>query len=51
MTLQRLVRRVEADHKKAEVHDDILSINDVAVFSIKDGFLQVREHGDNTLPV
>jgi hypothetical protein len=51
MTLQRLVRKAETDHKKNEVQDGILMIDDVAVFSIKDGFLQVRENGDNTLPV
>jgi hypothetical protein len=51
MTLQRLVRKAEADHKKTEVQDGILTIDEVAVFSIKDGFLQVRENGDNTLPV
>ena len=51
MTLKRLVRKAEADHKKTEVQDGILTIDDVAVFSIKDGFLQVRDHGDNTLSV
>ena len=51
MTLQRLVRKAEADHKKTEVQDGILTIDDVSVFSIKDGFLQVHDHGDNTLSV
>jgi hypothetical protein len=47
-TLQRLVRKAEGDHKKFDVHDGILTINDVTVFSMKDGFLQSNVRSAST---
>jgi hypothetical protein len=42
-TLKRLVRKAEGDHKKVEVCDGALSIDDAVVFTFKDGFLQASE--------